>query len=58
MTLNRFTPTGVGTAYRETLLPGEFQGSPPRAWGRLNNALRRAPTIRFTPTGVGTAQCG
>ncbi len=34
---------------------GIWVGSPPRAWGRLHEALENPVRDRFTPTGVGTA---
>jgi len=33
-------------------------GSPPRAWGRLQEAASNYPSTRFTPTGVGTTTSG
>ena len=51
----RFTPTGVGTARRQTVCALQQNGSPPRAWGRLGRAATRTRVSRFTPTGVGTA---
>ena len=51
----RFTPTGVGTAFRFPHPVFLSSGSPPQAWGRLNAGPANAPHTRFTPTGVGTA---
>ena len=52
----RFTPTGVGTAFKAIHSVELHLGSPPREWGQLvDDSLIRRPA-RFTPTGVGTAQ--
>ena len=47
-------PHGRGDNHLQNGVRIVLNGSPPRAWGQLNNNGRCHNTSRFTPTGVGT----
>ena len=49
-------PHARGEDSRSRPRAGPVDGSPPRAWGRLRDALNVAPGLRFTPTRVGKTE--